>query len=59
MATSWLTHWFTNKGASLADGRYTLTVLAGQAAGANGLLDGDGDGQSGGNFVLPGDPAYS
>ncbi len=43
--------------ASLADGRYTLTVLAGQVSGPNGPLDGDGDGVAGGDFVLAGDPA--
>jgi streptogramin lyase len=43
--------------ASLADGRYTLTVVAAQVAGPNGALDGDGDGQAGGDFVLAGDPA--
>jgi hypothetical protein len=42
---------------SLADGRYTLTVAAGQVGGPNGLLDGDGDGAAGGDFVLAGDPA--
>jgi uncharacterized protein (TIGR03118 family) len=42
---------------SLADGRYTLTVLAGQVGGPNGALDGDTDGQAGGDFVLAGDPA--
>ena len=42
-------------GVSLADGRYTLTVLATQVGGPNGLLlDGDGDGQAGGDFVLAG-----
>jgi uncharacterized protein (TIGR03118 family) len=42
---------------SLADGRYTLTVVAGQVGGPNGALDGDGNGQPGGDFVLAGDPA--
>lgn len=42
---------------SLADGRYTLSVLAGQAGGVNGALDGDGDGTGGGDFVLAGNPA--
>ncbi len=44
-------------GPSLADGRYTLTVLAAQVAGPGGPLDGDDDGQVGGDFVLVGDPA--
>jgi hypothetical protein len=43
--------------ASLADGRYTLTVLAGLVSGPNGSLDGDGNGAGGDNFVLAGDPA--
>jgi len=38
---------------SLADGRYTLTVLASQIVN----LDGNGDGVSGDNFVLTGTPA--
>jgi probable HAF family extracellular repeat protein len=42
-------------GASLADGRYTLTVLAAQVAG--GSLDGNGDGTGGDNYVMIGDPA--
>src|SRR5262249_5071622 len=42
---------------SLADGRYPLTVAAGQVGGPNGALDGDGDGAAGGDFVLAGDPA--
>jgi Dockerin type I domain len=45
------------EGVSLADGRYTLTVLAGQVSTVNGLLDGDGDGQAGGDLVERGDPA--
>jgi predicted outer membrane repeat protein len=40
---------------SLADGRYTLTVLAAQVNGGN--FDGDGNGIPGDNFVLTGDPA--
>src|SRR5262249_56761925 len=44
-------------GASLADGRYTLTVLAAQVGGANGALDGDGNGTRGDDFVMVGDPA--
>ncbi|MBX7106711.1 MAG: hypothetical protein K1X57_21735, partial [Gemmataceae bacterium] len=42
---------------SLADGRYTLTALAGQAAG--GGLDGDGNGTGGDNYTLIGAPATS
>jgi hypothetical protein len=42
---------------SLADGRYTLTVAAGQVGGPNGALDGDGNGAGGDNFALAGDPA--
>jgi Ca2+-binding RTX toxin-like protein len=43
------------EGASLADGRYTLTVLNTKVIGSAGLLlDGDGDGQAGGDFVLNG-----
>jgi hypothetical protein len=42
---------------SLADGRFTLTVDAGQVANANGQLDGDGDGIGGDNFVVVGSPA--
>jgi hypothetical protein len=38
--------------ASLADGRYTLTIDATQVSNANGQLDGDGNGTPGGNFVL-------
>src|SRR5262245_30708356 len=45
------------EGASLADGRYTLTVVAAQVGGPGGALDGDGDGAAGGDFVLAGDPA--
>src|SRR5262249_47517667 len=45
------------EGRSLADGRYTLTVAADKVSGKNGALDGDGDGQAGGDFVLVGDPA--
>jgi hypothetical protein len=44
-------------GVSLADGRYTLTVLAGQVSTGGAALDGDGDGQAGGDFVVAGDPA--
>jgi len=42
---------------SLADGRYTLTVLAGQVGGVNGVLDGNHDAASGDDFILAGDPA--
>jgi uncharacterized protein (TIGR03118 family) len=42
---------------SLADGRYTLTVLAGRVAGPNGALDGNGDSAGGDDFGLAGDPA--
>jgi hypothetical protein len=47
-------------GVSLADGRYTLTVLAAKVVdpGPNGaLLDGDGNGTGGDNFVLAGSPS--
>jgi hypothetical protein len=50
------------EGASLADGRYTLTVLAAKVfgPGPNGVqLDGDGNGVGGDNFVLPGNSATS
>jgi hypothetical protein len=40
------------QGTSLADGRFILTALAGQISGKNGALDGDGDGQPGGNFTF-------
>jgi hypothetical protein len=40
--------------ASLADGRYQLTILAGNVTGGNGLaLDGDNNGSAGGNYVSP------
>jgi len=39
---------------SLADGRYTLTVIAAQVNGGN--FDGDGNGTPGDNFVLTGTP---
>jgi len=41
-------------GVSLADGQYTLTVLAAQVVSPNGALDGDGDanGTAGGDFTL-------
>lgn len=45
------------EGVSLADGRYTLTVLAAQVSSVNGLLDGDGDGVAGGDLVELGNPA--
>lgn len=44
-------------GASLADGRYTLTVLAARVGDPSGALDGNGDGTGGDDFVLVGDPA--
>lgn len=40
---------------SLEDGRYTLTVLAGQVASPGGQLDGNGNGAGGDDFVLVGD----
>jgi len=40
---------------SLADGRYTLTVLANEVNG--GAFDGNGDGTAGDDYVLVGDPA--
>ncbi len=42
---------------SLADGRYTLTVIASQVSNAYDQLDGDGDGSGGDNYVLIGTPA--
>jgi len=42
-------------GASLADGRYTLKILASQVN--NGNFDGNGDGTPGDDFVLVGTPA--
>ncbi len=44
-----------NLGGSLADGRYTLTIVAGQFTG-NGF-DGNNDGISGDNYMLLGSPA--
>jgi len=44
-------------GGSLLDGRYTLTVLGGLVASAAGLLDGNGDGTGGDDYVLTGTPA--
>jgi autotransporter-associated beta strand protein len=42
--------------ASLADGRYALTILSAKVTGANGLaLDGDSDGIAGGDYVSPPD----
>jgi len=38
-------------GGSLIDGRYSLTVVGAQAFSAAGLLDGDGDGQPGGDAL--------
>jgi subtilase family serine protease len=44
--------------ASLADGQYTLTVLAGSITDSNGVaLDGDGNGVAGGDYVSPPDTA--
>ena len=40
---------------SLADGRYTLTVLASQVMANGATLDGNGDGTSGGDYVSPAD----
>src|SRR5262249_22235839 len=40
---------------SLADGRYTLTVVASQVSA--GFFDGNNDGMAGDNYVLVGDPA--
>jgi hypothetical protein len=37
---------------SLKDGRYTLTVLSNKISGPGGALDGDGDGQPGGNYTF-------
>jgi hypothetical protein len=37
---------------SLADGRYTLTALSGQITTGGLALDGDGDGQAGGNYTF-------
>jgi len=42
--------------ASLADGRYSLTILGGAVTGPGGIaLDGDGNGAPGGNYVSPTD----
>jgi hypothetical protein len=42
--------------ASLADGRYRLTIAAGSVTGSNGAaLDGNGDGTPGSNYVSPSD----
>jgi hypothetical protein len=42
--------------ASLADGRYSLTILSGSVTGPGGTaLDGDGNGAPGGNYVSPTD----
>ena len=38
---------------SLADGRYTLTVLASQVTANGTTLDGNGDGTAGDNYVSP------
>jgi probable HAF family extracellular repeat protein len=37
---------------SLRDGRYTLTAMSSQISGPAGALDGDGDGQAGGNYTF-------
>lgn len=42
---------------SLKDGRYTLTVLDYQVTNGFGILDGDNDNTSGGNYVLASAPA--
>jgi len=47
----------TEKGGSLIDGVYQLTVVAANVLGAGGLLDGDGNGSPGGDFVTPGSGA--
>jgi fibronectin-binding autotransporter adhesin len=44
-------------GTSLADGRYTLTVLANQVTGAFGALDGDDNGTGGDDYTLVGNPS--
>jgi len=44
-------------GTSLADGRYTLTVLASKVSAGGGSLDGNGDGTGGDDYVLVGTPA--
>lgn len=47
----------TNIGSgSLPDGLYTLTAKASEIKGLYGNLDGDGDGTTGGDYVLVGDP---
>jgi streptogramin lyase len=45
------------EGRSLADGRYTLTAVAGQISGKDGALDGNGDGIGGDDFVFVGNTA--
>ncbi len=44
----------TVESGSLTDGRYTLTVLAGQVNGGN--FDGNGDGTDGDDYILTGSP---
>jgi len=44
-------------GGSLADGNYTLTVVSSKVQGAFGLLDGNGDGTAGDDYVQAGGPA--
>jgi len=59
-ATTSVTLTFTGgplNGASLADGRYTLTVFAGQVSNANGVLDGNADGTGGDDYVQVGGPS--
>jgi len=43
----------TSGGKSLIDGLYTITLLANKIQGVGGALDGDGDGNPGGDQVLP------
>jgi hypothetical protein len=45
--------------ASLADGRYQLSIANGAITGAGGALDGDGNGTAGGGYVSPQDSAGS
>ena len=47
----------TTEFGSLIDGRYTLTVLAGQVSAGGIPLDGDGNGTPGDNYSLVGTPA--
>lgn len=43
---------FASQGTSLNDGKYTLTLMADNILGANGKLDGDGNGTGGDNLAL-------